>query len=73
MLDADRCWQAVEARDSRYDGRFWCGVTSTGIYCRPTCTSRTPLRKNVRFYTTLAAARADGFRACKRCRPDGGD
>ncbi len=66
----DRCWNAVEAGDPRFDGWVFCGVTSTGIYCRPSCPARTPKRANVRFYTTAAAAQADGFRACKRCRPD---
>jgi AraC family transcriptional regulator of adaptative response / DNA-3-methyladenine glycosylase II len=69
-LDPDRCWQAVESGDPRFDGWFFCGVTSTGIYCRPSCPARTPKRENVRFYATAAAAQAAGFRACKRCRPD---
>ncbi|MDX6287056.1 MAG: AraC family transcriptional regulator [Frankiales bacterium] len=69
-LDADRYWHAVESSDSRFDGWFFCGVTSTGIYCRPSCPARTPKRVNVRFYATAAAAQAAGFRACKRCRPD---
>jgi len=70
LLDSDRLWQAVEAEDSRFDGWVFCGVTSTGIYCRPSCPARTPKRENVRFYATAAAAQAAGFRACKRCRPD---
>jgi AraC family transcriptional regulator of adaptative response / DNA-3-methyladenine glycosylase II len=69
-VDEDRCWQAVEAADARFDGWIFCGVTSTGIYCRPSCPARTPRRENVRFYPTAAAAQAAGFRACKRCRPD---
>ena len=68
--DTDRCWQAVEAGDPRFDGWIFCGVTSTGIYCRPSCPARTPGRKNVRFFSTAAAAQGAGFRACKRCRPD---
>ena len=70
ILDADRLWQVVEAGDPRFDGWVFCGVTSTGIYCRPSCPARTPKRQNVRFYSTAAAAQAAGFRACKRCRPD---
>jgi AraC family transcriptional regulator, regulatory protein of adaptative response / DNA-3-methyladenine glycosylase II len=70
MFDSDRCWQAIEAGDQRFDGWVFCGVTSTGIYCRPSCPARTPKRENVRFFATAAAAQAGGFRACKRCRPD---
>ena len=70
VLDSDRCWQAIEAGDPRFDGWVFCGVTSTGIYCRPSCPARTPKRENVRFYATAAAAQVAGFRACKRCRPD---
>src|SRR3954463_15757317 len=70
LLDSDRCWQAVESGDPRFDGWVYCGVTSTGIYCRPSCPARTPKRSNVRFFPTAAAAQAAGFRACKRCRPD---
>src|SRR4051812_26353034 len=70
ILDPERCWHAVEAGDPRFDGWVYCGVTSTGIYCRPSCPARTPKRSNVRFYPTAAAAQAAGFRACKRCRPD---
>ena len=69
-LTSDQCWQAVAAQDARFDGWIYCGVTSTGIYCRPSCPARTPKRENVRFFTTAAAAQAEGFRACKRCRPD---
>lgn len=70
VLDSNRCWQAVEAGDPRFDGWIVCGVTSTGIYCRPSCPARTPKRENVRFFPTAAAAQGSGFRACKRCRPD---
>jgi AraC family transcriptional regulator of adaptative response / DNA-3-methyladenine glycosylase II len=69
-VDDERRWQAVEAGDARFDGWIYCGVTSTGIYCRPSCPARTPRRENVRFFPTAAAAQAAGFRACKRCRPD---
>jgi AraC family transcriptional regulator of adaptative response / DNA-3-methyladenine glycosylase II len=68
--DPDRCYRAVCSRDSRFDGVFFTGVTSTGIYCRPSCPAMTPKRANVRFYATAAAAQAAGFRACRRCRPD---
>jgi AraC family transcriptional regulator of adaptative response/methylated-DNA-[protein]-cysteine methyltransferase len=64
------CWQAVLDRDSAFDGRFVYAVQSTGIYCRPTCPSRRPRREQVRFFPDSAAARAAGFRACRRCAPD---
>ncbi|MCK9249104.1 MAG: helix-turn-helix domain-containing protein [Solirubrobacteraceae bacterium] len=63
-------YAAVRGRDRRFDGRFFTAVTSTGIYCRPSCPARTPLRRNVRFYVTAAAAQQAGFRACRRCRPE---
>lgn len=66
----DRRWAAVLARDKSADGTFVLGVATTGIYCRPSCPARKPLRRNVRFFATSAEARADGFRACKRCAPD---
>ncbi len=68
--DPERCYLAVQSRDPRFDGWFVTAVTSTGIYCRPSCPARTPLRGNVRFLPTAAAAQRAGFRACKRCRPD---
>jgi AraC family transcriptional regulator of adaptative response / DNA-3-methyladenine glycosylase II len=68
--DFDRCYQAAQSRDPRFDGWFITAVTSTGIYCRPSCPAMTPKRENVRFYPTAAAAQQAGFRACKRCRPD---
>jgi len=67
--DAAR-WAAVSDRDRRADGSFVYGVTSTGVYCRPSCPSRRPRRDRVEFFDTLEAACAAGFRACKRCRPD---
>ena len=70
MLDQEQCWAAVVAHDASADGRFFYGVMTTGVYCRPGCASRQPLRKNVQFFETIAAARAAGLRACKRCRPD---
>jgi AraC family transcriptional regulator, regulatory protein of adaptative response / DNA-3-methyladenine glycosylase II len=68
--DFDHCYRAVQARDPRFDGWFVTAVTSTGVYCRPSCPARTPGPGNVRFYPTAAAAQASGFRACLRCRPD---
>ena len=69
MLNLDKCWAAVTARDAGADGRFFYAVTTTGIYCRPGCASRLPRRENVRFFADAAAAEAAGFRPCKRCRP----
>ena len=68
--DFERCYRAVESRDTRFDGWFFTAVTSTGIYCRPSCPALTPKRRNVRFYASAAAAQQGGFRACRRCRPD---
>ncbi|MFN4020021.1 MAG: bifunctional transcriptional activator/DNA repair enzyme AdaA [Erythrobacter sp.] len=62
-------WQAVLDKDRRFDGAFVTGVHSTGIYCRPSCPARLPLRKNVRFYASPAEAEAAGLRPCKRCSP----
>jgi AraC family transcriptional regulator of adaptative response / DNA-3-methyladenine glycosylase II len=69
-LDFEVCYRAVVARDPRFDGRFFTGVTSTGIYCRPICPARTPARRNMRFFPHAGAAEAAGFRACRRCRPE---
>src|SRR5277367_6428656 len=69
-FNSDRVWQAIEACDPRFDGWVFCGVKTTGIYCRPSCPARTPKRENVTFFVSAAAAQAAGFRACKRCRPD---
>lgn len=69
-LDAEACYRALHARDARYDGRFFTAVTTTHIFCRPVCPARTPRRKSCRFYATAAAAQADGFRPCLRCRPE---
>ena len=68
--DFERCYRAVASRDERFDGWFFTGVTSTGIYCRPSCPAIRPQRRNVHFYPTAAAAQHAGLRACKRCRPD---
>jgi AraC family transcriptional regulator of adaptative response / DNA-3-methyladenine glycosylase II len=68
--DPDRCFEAAKSKDARFDGVFFCAVTSTGIYCRPSCPARTPKRENMLFYPSAAAAQQAGFRACLRCRPD---
>ncbi|MGH9432176.1 MAG: bifunctional DNA-binding transcriptional regulator/O6-methylguanine-DNA methyltransferase Ada [Terriglobia bacterium] len=69
MLNAEQCWNAVVHKDKGQDGRFFFGVATTGVYCRPSCPSRAPLRKNVRFYSTPDEAERDGLRACLRCKP----
>jgi len=66
----DSRWRAVTERDSRADGAFFYGVSTTGIFCRPSCGARTPLRKNVSFYREPSEAKLAGFRACKRCKPE---
>jgi AraC family transcriptional regulator, regulatory protein of adaptative response / DNA-3-methyladenine glycosylase II len=68
--DFERCYRALQSRDHRFDGWFFAAVSSTGIYCRPSCPALTPRRNNVRFFATAAAAQGAGYRACKRCRPD---
>src|SRR5439155_10059706 len=68
--DPDAAYQAILARDARFDGRLFVGVTSTGIYCRPICRVRTPLRKNCRFFASPAQAEAATFRPCMKCRPE---
>ena len=69
-LDFELCYRAVASRDARFDGWFVTAVTSTRIYCRPSCPAITPKRANVRFLPSAAAAQREGFRACLRCRPD---
>ncbi len=68
--DHERCYRAVQSRDARFDGVFYTGVKTTGIYCRPSCPAVTPKPQNVQFYPSAAAAQDAGFRACRRCRPD---
>jgi AraC family transcriptional regulator of adaptative response/methylated-DNA-[protein]-cysteine methyltransferase len=68
-IDQDAAWRAVSDHDRTQDGRFVYGVTSTRIFCRPSCPSRRPRRDRVRFFATPAEAETHGFRACKRCRP----
>ncbi len=69
-LQPDACYLALKARDPRFDGCFFTGVTSTGIYCRPVCRVRTPKRENCLFFTHAAQAEKAGFRPCLRCRPE---
>jgi AraC family transcriptional regulator, regulatory protein of adaptative response / methylated-DNA-[protein]-cysteine methyltransferase len=69
--EKDPRWARVVARDRTADGQFWYSVATTGVYCRPSCPSRGCNSKNVAFHDTLEAAKATGFRACKRCNPDG--
>ncbi|MBK6471906.1 MAG: DNA-3-methyladenine glycosylase 2 family protein [Betaproteobacteria bacterium] len=69
-LDPDAAYLALKARDARFDGRLFVGVTSTGIYCRPVCRVRTPRRENCRFFDTRAQAEAAAFRPCMKCRPE---
>ncbi len=68
--DDDALYLALKTRDARFDGRFFTGVTSTGIYCRPVCKVRTPKRENCRFFPVAAQAERAGFRPCLRCRPE---
>jgi AraC family transcriptional regulator of adaptative response / DNA-3-methyladenine glycosylase II len=69
-LDADAAYLVLQARDARFDGRLFVGVTSTRIYCRPICRVRTPKRENCRFFATPAQAEAEAFRPCLKCRPE---
>jgi len=70
MLDADTCWGALSSRDPRFDGRFFVGVRTTGVYCRPVCPARTPGRDRCEFFGLAAEAEREGYRACFRCRPE---
>lgn len=70
FLDPDQCYRALLTHDARFDGRFFVGVGTTGIYCRPVCTAKTPLARNCSFFPSAAAAEARGFRPCLRCRPE---
>lgn len=70
LLDNDAYFRAVRARDRRFDGRFFVGIASTRIYCRPICPARPAKRENMSFYKSAAAAEAKGFRPCLRCRPE---
>jgi len=70
QLDQEACYRALQARDPRFDGRFFTAVRSTGVYCRPICPARTPKRANCLFVPCAAAAQEAGFRPCLRCRPE---
>jgi AraC family transcriptional regulator of adaptative response / DNA-3-methyladenine glycosylase II len=69
-LDKEACYAALKAHDSRFDGHFFVGVSSTGIYCRPICRVKLPKAENCTFFPSAAAAEAAGFRPCRRCRPE---
>jgi AraC family transcriptional regulator of adaptative response/methylated-DNA-[protein]-cysteine methyltransferase len=71
VLDPDECWNSILQRDKTRDGHFYFGVLTTGVFCRPSCPARKPLRDNVRFYETTEQAEKAGLRACLRCRPLG--
>lgn len=68
-METEVFWKAVTANDARFDGAFYLGVKTTGIYCRPSCRARTPKRENVTFFATWKAAEESGLRACLRCKP----
>ena len=70
LLDDKACYAAMQAHDVRFDGRFFCGVSSTGIYCRPICRVKLPKEENCTFFVSAAAAEAAGYRPCLRCRPE---
>ncbi|HXG99685.1 MAG TPA: bifunctional DNA-binding transcriptional regulator/O6-methylguanine-DNA methyltransferase Ada [Sphingomicrobium sp.] len=70
MINEMDAWTAFERRDRSFDGRFLVAVKTTGIYCKPSCPARRPLRENIEFHLDAESARAAGFRACMRCRPD---
>ncbi|GLC81154.1 bifunctional transcriptional activator/DNA repair enzyme AdaA [Lacrimispora brassicae] len=70
MLTEEEKWKAALACDEAYDGRFCYGVKTTGIFCRPSCKSKSPKRENIEFFDTAEQARESGLRPCKRCRPD---
>lgn len=69
-LDPETCYRAMRARDRRFDGRFFTGVKTTGVYCRPVCPARPPKPENCEYHPTAAACEAAGFRSCLRCRPE---
>src|SRR5689334_15735756 len=69
-IDDNGCYRALTARDARFDGLFFVGVKTTGIYCRPVCTAKTPGRNSCRFFASAALAEQAGFRPCLRCRPE---
>ena len=70
LIDDETCYRALAARDPRFDGVFFVGITTTRIYCRPICTARTAGRDRCRFFPDAAMAEKGGFRPCLRCRPE---
>lgn len=70
QMDESQCYRAMLSRDRRFDGRFFTGVLTTGIYCRPVCPARAPKRENATYFPCAAAAEEAGFRPCLRCRPE---
>lgn len=68
-METEIFWRAVRENDARFDGAFYLGVKTTGIYCKPSCRARLPKRENVDFYLSIRSAERGGFRACKRCKP----
>jgi AraC family transcriptional regulator of adaptative response/methylated-DNA-[protein]-cysteine methyltransferase len=70
MNTESKQYQALVNRDASQNGKFWYGVVTTGVYCKPSCGSRRPKPENVRFFDSIEAAKASGLRACKRCKPD---
>jgi AraC family transcriptional regulator, regulatory protein of adaptative response / methylated-DNA-[protein]-cysteine methyltransferase len=72
-MNEELFWQAVRSNDAKFDGAFYLGVKTTGIYCRPSCRARTPKRENVAFFATWSDAERSGLRACLRCKPRSGD
>ena len=71
IVDTETLYASLAARDRAFSGRVYVGVTSTGIFCTMTCPARTPLERNCRFFETIEDCVTAGFRACRRCRPDG--
>lgn len=69
MIDGKVAYRALTSRDNRFDGVFYVGVTSTGIYCRPVCPARSPREENCQFFSSAEAAEKAAFRPCLRCRP----
>src|SRR5207253_8024255 len=70
MINNHAAYRALTSRDPRFDGIFFVGVASTGVYCRPICPVKTPLQKNCRFFESVFAAEKASFRPCLRCRPE---
>src|SRR5215472_12792047 len=73
VMSEHECWQAVASRARQADGAFVYAVSTTGVYCRPSCPSRRPRRENVRFFRRIEEAERAGYRACLRCHPAAGN